>query len=108
MQHPAAGDINGFGAWGQLGVSLTPQLALWAFGGIDKPKEADIRKTIGGGYIQNVQLVGMASFVAGPLAFSLEYMRLMSDLATVNPANGMQIVQSGTANQISLTGAFFF
>ncbi|HET8936908.1 MAG TPA: hypothetical protein VFN67_25870 [Polyangiales bacterium] len=108
MQHPAAGDINGFGGWGQVGVSLTPQLALWAFGGIDKPKEADIRKTIGGGYVQNIQLVGMASFVAGPLAFSLEYMRIMSDLASVNPMTGAQTLTSGTANQISLTGAFFF
>lgn len=107
-QHPAAGDINGFGAWGQLGFSLTPQLSLWAFGGIDKPKEADIRKTMGGGYIQNIQLAGMASFVAGPLAFSLEYVRLMSDLGTVNPMNGSPIVLSANANQISLNAAFFF
>jgi hypothetical protein len=50
----------------------------------------------------------MASFVAGPLAFSLEYMRIMSDLASVNPMTGAQTLTSGTANQISLTGAFFF
>jgi hypothetical protein len=116
-QHPAMGDINGFGAWGQLGFNLTPQLALWGFGGIDKPNEADIRRTMGNYYIQNVQLCGMLSFVAGPLAFSLEYMRVMSDFAWAarpdNPATPdndamAERVTSAAVNQIALSGAFFF
>jgi hypothetical protein len=116
QQHPQTGDINGFGGWGQVGFSLTPQLAIWAFGGIDKPNEADIRRTMGNYYIQNIQLAGMISFVAGPLAFSLEYLRLMSDFAwsarPASPATGNMPVPerttSSTGNQIALTGAFFF
>jgi hypothetical protein len=115
-QHPQAGDINGFGAWGQVGFSLTPQLGLWAFGGIDKPNKADILKTMGNYYTQNVQLCAMASFVAGPLAFSLEYMRIMSDFTTsaipASPATGGMAFNertfSNSMNQISANGAFFF
>lgn len=115
-QHPALGDINGFGGWGQVGFSLTPQLAIWAFGGIDKPNEADIRRTMRNYYIQNVQLAGMISFVAGPLAFSLEYLRLMSDFAfaavPASPATMNMPVPERTvsvaANQIAASAAFFF
>lgn len=112
MQHPSAGDITGFGAWGQIGFNLTPELALWWFTGIDKPNEADIRKTsvTGAGYIQNIQMVAQLSYVVGPLAFSLEYMRIMSDLAlpAVAALNLPQSVESASANQIALSGAFFF
>ena len=116
MQHPQAGDINGFGAWGQLGFSITPQLGLWAFGGIDKPNKADILKTMRNYYTQNVQLCAMLSFVAGPLAFSLEYMRIMSDFTTgaipASPATGgMAFAErtfSNSMNQISANGALFF
>lgn len=116
MQHPQSGDISGFGGWAQIGYSLTPNLAVWAFGGIDKPNESDIRRAMRNYYIQNVQLVGMVSYVAGPVAFSLEYMRLMSDFAFARvPASAATMnraiperTASAQANQIALTGAFFF
>jgi hypothetical protein len=120
MQHPQAGDISGFGAWGQAGLSFTPQLAFWVFGGIDKPNKAEILKAMGAYYTQNVQLCAMLSFVAGPLAFSLEYMRIMSDFSTgavpATPAMGATPANPGAAertysnamNQIALSGAFFF
>jgi hypothetical protein len=120
MQHPQAGDISGFGGWGQIGFSITPQLGLWAFGGIDKPNKEEILKAMGAYYTQNVQLCGMLSFVAGPLAFSLEYMRVMSDFAVgavapspamgttpANPGNP-ELKFSNAMNQIALSGAFFF
>lgn len=112
MQHPQAGDINGFGGWGQVGFSITPQLALWAFGGIDKPNKDDIVRAMGSYYTQNVQLAAMLSFVAGPLAFSLEYMRVMSEFTrgtVMTPMGAIPEQQfSNAMNQIALSGAFFF
>lgn len=115
-QHPQSGDISGLGGWGQIGYSLTPHISLWAFGGIDKPNEDDIRRAMRNYYIQNVQLAGMASFVAGPVAFSLEYMRVMSDFAfAAVPASATPMnvpiperTVSSAGNQIALTGAMFF
>jgi hypothetical protein len=43
----AAGrDVIGFGAWGQLGFSITKELGLWGFYGIDQPN-ADEAKAAG-------------------------------------------------------------
>jgi hypothetical protein len=125
MQHPQMGNISGFGGWGQAGFSFTQQLTLWFFGGIDKPNKAEILKAMGGSYYtQNVQLCAMLSFVAGPLAFSLEYMRVMSDFTYTLPAMperpamgdmpavpamaAREVPVSTALNQIALSGAFFF
>lgn len=115
MQVPGAGDISGFGAWGQLGLSLTKNLSVWGFFGTDVPSEADIRVASPfGAYLSNTQISAMVSYVDGPIALTLEYLRISTNQwSPARPAVGMMPATPDTelttsANQIALTMAYFF
>lgn len=105
MQAPGLGDVSGFGAWGQVGVSFTKNIALWGFFGTDIPDEAE---AIAARFffLKNTQLSGMLSYVDGPVALTLEYLRTNTDTAAI--AAAMIPANTVAANQIAITAAYFF
>jgi hypothetical protein len=112
-QAPGQPDVTGFGAWGQIGVGLFSKLSLWAYAGIDKPNEDEARAA-GFLLLQNSQLAGMLSYVDGPVVIALEYLRITTQLglpgAAATPTTPATAPSSltFTANQIALTGNYFF
>jgi hypothetical protein len=101
------GDIFGYGAWGQVGYSMTKNLSLWYTIGIDQPQFQDILNassfnTPGStvALFKNLSQVGMIRYQEGGFAIGAEwqYTRTYS-LAVADPLTG---------NQISVTGNYYF
>jgi hypothetical protein len=103
MQVPGAPDVNGFGAWGQLGFSATKELSFWAFGGIDQPNEADA-KAASLTRLQNVQVAGQVAYKDGSYALSLEFLHIW----TKNYAAATNTTTTLRGNQPTLTAIYFF
>lgn len=113
LQLPNQRDVNGFGAWGQLGFSFTPEISLWAFGGMDKPDRGEAQAA-GFTRVQNLQLAGMLAYVEGPIVIGLEYLYLSTDNLQTMPAPmgvmappTVQVVNA-TGNQFALTLSYTF
>src|SRR5262249_6547050 len=67
------GRIKGSGGWAQVGFDITKMWSVFAFGGIDDPKNADVLKAVGAnGRMKNEMFVGMLRWKCGPLALGLE------------------------------------
>jgi hypothetical protein len=114
QQTPDQNDISGFGVWGQVGFSFTRQFSLWAFAGIDRPDEQQVRDA-GLTRLQNVQLAGMFAFTEGTFAITLElfYVKTKSLVAAATPAAPMTApaplaIISPSAIQPSLTVMYSF
>jgi hypothetical protein len=99
-------DISGFGVWGQVGYDVTPQISVFAFFGIDKPNEDDVRAAIAAAAFpktQNIQAAGMVRWKAGPFALGLEY---LFDQVTFDEAEAQGTTMTGS--QIALSGFYAF
>jgi hypothetical protein len=103
MQVPSAPDVSGFGAWGQLGFSASKELSFWAFGGIDKPNEADA-KAASLTRLQNVQVAGQVAYKDGPYVLSLELLHVW----TKNYVAATDTTTTLEGNQPTLTALYFF
>jgi hypothetical protein len=103
MQTADRPDVSGFGAWGQLGFSITKELSAWAFGGVDQPNQDD---AIAAGFtrLHNLQAAGMISYRDGPYAIAAEYLHIATQMYT--PATKAMTTFHG--NQPSLSVAYFF
>jgi len=104
---PNVPDVYGFGAWGQVGFSLSKQTSLWAFGGIDQPKEAE---AIAAGFtrLKNVQVAAQVAYKEGPFAIGLELLHIWTK--NYVPPTAMTAASSVTfeGNQPMATVNYFF
>jgi hypothetical protein len=71
QQLPNMGDVSGFGAWGQVGLSFTRQISLWGFVGIDRPNQDEALEA-GLTRLQNIQIGTMLAYSAGTFTVTLE------------------------------------
>jgi hypothetical protein len=104
---PNVPDVSGFGAWGQVGVSLTKEISVWAFGGIDQPNES---QAISAGFtrLQNVQAAAQIAYKEGPFAIGLEWLHIWTK--NYAPATAMTAASTTTleGNQPMFTVNYFF
>jgi hypothetical protein len=98
-----AEDITGFGAWGQLGFSLSKEIALWVFGGTDRPDE-ERAQTLGLPRRHQNVFAGMLSYRDGPYALGLEWVHWATDNRP-RPTTGVGVAN---VNQVSGTVTYFF
>jgi hypothetical protein len=99
-------DVSGFGAWGQLGVNITKELAVWGFGGIDQPNQDDARAA-GFSRLRNIQVAGMVSYRDGPYAIAAEFLHIWTDTAAPTMADP-KAVATAEGNQPSASVIYFF
>lgn len=97
------GDIRGFGAWGQLGFSLSKELALWAFAGTDRPDTDSAEDVNLARRHQNVYS-GMLSYKDGPYGVGLEWVHWSTGTAQPTAATGGVV----DVNQYVGTVTYFF
>jgi hypothetical protein len=94
-----AGDIWGWGAWGQAGLNFSKKFSIWYTYGIDHPSYADIWAA-GLSRMRNQNMVGMVRYQDGGFAIGAEW---LYSRTTVNAAADVL-----TGNQISITGNYYF
>lgn len=68
------GDIAGWGAWAQAGLTLAPRWSLWLYGGAERPDEDDVRAATGT-RLESLTIAPMLRFAAGPYSLGLEWVR---------------------------------
>jgi hypothetical protein len=111
MQLPtvaAAGhDVSGFGAWGQIGISLTRELSLWGFYGIDQPN-ADEAKAAGFTRLRNMHMAGMLAYKDGPYAIAVEFLHVLTDSLVSSTMTAPARTVSIDGNQPSASAIYFF
>ena len=107
------GDIQGWGAWGQLGYNLNPRWSLWGFFGTERPDENDITNNAvtdatgaaiapAARRFTSALYAPMLRYKSGPYALGLEW--LHSDVQVGPSANNK--VRSG--NQVLLSARLDF
>lgn len=96
-------DISGFGAWGQVGFSLTKETAIWVFAGTDRPDEEQAAALSLARRHQNV-FAAMVSYRDGPYAVGLEWVHWATDIRP-RPATGVGVTN---VNQAAGTVTYFF
>jgi hypothetical protein len=106
-----AGDIFGYGAWGQLGLNLSKEFSLWYTYGIDHPSYADIfaaRMSV----MRNQNSMAMVRYQTGGFAMGVEwlYSRTTWNLANAVSNTQAQILADNVlkGNQISFTANYYF
>ena len=107
MQTPDKGDVRGFGAWSQVGLSLTDKFSVWGLAGIDQPNRDDAIAA-DFGMLRNFKATGMLAYIDGPLMVSLEWLYIATTNRSVNPMTGVVTEQTLAANQPSMTFAYGF
>jgi hypothetical protein len=99
-------DVSGWGAWGQLGVSITKELAIWGFYGIDAPNQDEARAA-GFTRLRNMQIAGMVSYRDGPYAIAAEFLHVLTDTSVPTMADP-KATTSVDGNQPSASVIYFF
>jgi len=95
------GKIADHGGWAQVGFDITKMWSVFAFAGIDDPKNSDVLQAVGpAGRMKNEMLAAMVRWKCGPLAFGVEYLR--DKLLT----GALQTATVG--NQWALSGLYSF
>jgi hypothetical protein len=89
-----AGNIFGYGAWGQAGLNFSKELSLWYTFGIDHPSYSDIFAT-NQPTMRNVNQIAMLRYQAGAFAMGFEW---LNSRTTYNRANSITSVLVGTAS----------
>lgn len=98
------GKIQSHGGWAQVGMDVTKNWGVFAFWGIDDPKDSDVLAAIKkDARLKNVMLAALLRWKSGPVALGLEYMH--SDL-TSKTADSPRIHTKG--QQIALSTLFNF
>jgi hypothetical protein len=96
------GDIEGWGAWAQAGIDFTRRVGVWAYYGIDDPKDRDVRAS-GNDRLKSWLFVPMLRFKAGPYSLGLEWLHNQTDYALSS------VTSAGRkGNQILLSTRFDF
>jgi len=98
-----AGDIQSWGAWGQLGYNVPDTgWSFWAYYGTDNPDEQKFFDDTGGFLARNKNQIGsfMIRYEAGPYAVGLEWLKAWTDWQQGLDPTGFQQTQ---ANQIALS-----
>ena len=109
------GDIQGYGAWAQVGFDFTPNWGVFAFYGIDNPDDEDVLAalppraadpatgvTARTPLLQNQQAAAMLRYKAGPYQLGLEYLWDVLDFRDVGGDSDV------TGNQIALSVNYAF
>ncbi len=69
------GKIQSEGGWAQLGFDFTKNWSLFAFWGIDNPKDSDALAALANAArLRNIMYAGMLRWKTGPFAIGFEYM----------------------------------
>jgi hypothetical protein len=101
------GDIEGWGAWGQAGLAITPDWSAWLYYGVDNPDSDDIREEFpaSNARLRNQLLTAMLRHTSGPYQLGVEWLRAETDwwLATAAPRE-----QTWTGNQFSFSVVYSF
>ena len=95
------GDIGGWGAWAQAGLTLAPRWSLWLDGGAERPDEDEVRAA-GGTRLESLVITPMLRFAAGPYSLGLEWVR--SDVDYVVGAGS----ESRVGNQYMFSARYDF
>jgi hypothetical protein len=96
------GDVEGWGAWAQAGIDLTRRIGVWAYYGVDDPRDEDIRAT-GNDRLNSWLFVPMLRFKAGPYSLGLEWLHNRTEyVATVATSTERK------GNQFALSTRFDF
>lgn len=107
MQTADRPDVNGFGAWGQLGFTIVKNLTVWAFAGIDKPNEAEA-KAAGFTRLENRQTAGMVAYRDGPYAIAVEFLHISTRNLVPETMTTTAAITNTEGNQPSMSVAYFF
>ena len=95
------GRIQSEGGWVQVGYDLTKHWSLFAWGGMDNPKDSDALQAFGdAARLKNIMYSGMLRWRSGPFAVGIEY--LHSTLTS-----GPDRVETD-GQQLALSGLFTF
>jgi hypothetical protein len=107
MQTADRPDVSGFGAWGQLGFSITKQLTVWGLVGIDQPNQAQA-KAAGFTRLENRQTAGMIAYRDGPYAIALEFLHVSTRNVVPATAETTEAITNNEGNQPSMSVGYFF
>lgn len=95
------GDIQGWGAWGQVGYNLSPRWSLWGYVGVETPDEDDVRAAVplaAGPRLKSLLVVPMLRYRSGPYQVGIEWLFNTTTYATTATADedrkGNQILAS--------------
>ena len=96
------GDIEGWGAWAQLGIDFTRRWGVWFYYGTDDPDDEDVRAAAAE-RLSSWLFVPMIRYRAGPYSLGLEWLHNRTDYV-VGPTTAVE--RSG--NQVALSARFDF
>lgn len=105
-------DVSDWGAWAQLGFSLTKQLGIYALAGTEHP-DWDNGKAAGVGNLSNVTTELMVRWFEGGLAYGLEWIhwhtRRASPITAAFPNTVAPVPETAIdANQLMFSMYYFF
>ena len=116
------GDAHEYGAWGQIGLNMTPEFSAWAFVGTERFTNYNDALDVFGGAntaanaaaraavrLANVTFAGMLRYMDGGYALGLEYVHMHTTNGGV-PAASAKAAPNGVldGNQLMLSGFYFF
>jgi hypothetical protein len=107
MQTPDRPDVNGFGAWGQLGFTIVKGLTAWGFAGIDRPDQAQA-KAAGFTRLENRQTAGMIAYRDGAYAIAVEFLHVSTRNMVPATMTTTAAVTNNEGNQPSMSVAYFY
>lgn len=96
------GDVEGWGAWAQIGVDFTRRWGVWLYYGMDDPDDEDVRAS-GLDRLSSWLFVPMLRYRAGPYSLGLEWLHNRTDYS-IDAATS----QERTGNQILFSTRFDF
>jgi hypothetical protein len=105
------GDGHVYGAWGQLGLNMTPEFSAWGFVGTERyTNYKDAVATFGAdARLANVTFAGMLRYMDGGYALGLEYVHMRTTYARVQTASRLAAPDGVLdGNQLMLSGFYFF
>jgi hypothetical protein len=95
------GDVEGWGAWAQVGIDVTRHWGLWAYYGIDNPDDDDVRVSAND-RLASWLFVPMLRFRSGPYSLGLEWLHNTTDYSL----GGISTERKG--NQVLFSTRFDF
>ena len=96
------GDIEGWGAWAQVGIDFTRRWGLWAYYGVDNPDDEDVRASAAD-RLSSWLFVPMLRFKAGPYSLGLEWLHNRTDYSLGVTSSGQR-----KGNQVLFSTRFDF
>lgn len=101
------GDIQGNGAWGQVGYKINKRWGAWLMYGYDNPNDQDVLQAVAGSSrLHNRIYVPMLKYDLGPMSLALEWFRAETKWNIIT--NGVSEIKTTSANQVALGASFIF